>query len=180
MNRKGFTLIEVLAVIVILAILLVFTAPYIITAYEDSKLKSEEIFIKRLSQSIDSYVKLYSSDSSEMTFSEDGTANKKHNSTENGNEGETSYQVDIYKSEISVQKIIDKNIITKNNYISPGNKEISCNTNATIEIYKDSDFVYCQKVDASSLNCLTEKYIKSICPEQNGTCYVIDTCIWSR
>lgn len=175
MNRKGFTLIEVLAVIVILAILLVFTAPYIITTYEDSKLKSEEIFLERLSQSIDSYVKLYSSDSSEMTFSEDGRAGKKHNSTETGNEGETSYQVDIYKSEVSVKKIIDKNIITENKYINPGNKEVSCNQYAKIEIYKDSDYVYCHKVKKESLGCLTNKDKSSIDSE-----YAIDTCIWSR
>lgn len=172
MNRKGFTLIEVLVVIVILGIVLLIAGPTLINVYEDSKLKSEEIFTKRLSQSIDGYIKLNSSD---IDFTSDGTAYK----TEEG----TSYQVDIYKGKKIVQDIIDDNLLSIEDYVNAGNKDYvnletnkkSCVTSAEIEVYKDSDYVYCYKVKKESLGCLTDRYKSSITGE-----YVIDTCIWSR
>ena len=169
MNRKGFTLIEVLAVIIILSIILVVAAPSLINVYEDSKLKSEEIFINRLSKNIDSYIKL---NSNNIVFNSDGTASKEE-------EG-TIYTVNISRGSIKLQDIIDEEIISEDKYINAGNKGIPCSTSAEIEVYRDSDYVYCHKVKKDSLGCLTEDYIKSICPEENETCYVIDTCIWSR
>lgn len=172
MNRKGFTLIEVLAVIVILGIILVIAGPSILEAYDDSKLKSEEIFTERLSQSIDGYIKLNSSD---IGFTSDGIANK----TDNG----STYQVDIYKGTITVQNIINDNLLSKEDYLNPGNKdyinpetnEKSCKTSAEIEVYRDSNYVYCYKVKKDSLGCLTDRYKDSITGE-----YVIDTCVWSK
>lgn len=164
MNRKGFTLVEVLVVIVVLGIVLLIAGPTLLNVYEDSKLKSEEIFTKRLSQSIDGYIKLNSSD---ISFTSDGTANK----TEEG----TSYQVDIYKGTITVQNIINDNLLSIEDYINAGNKGVSCSTSAEIEVYKDSDYVYCYKVEKDSLGCLTDRYKNSITGD-----YVIDTCIWSK
>lgn len=161
MNRKGFTLVEVLAVIVILGIILTIASPYIITAYKNSKLKSEEVFVNRLSTVIDGYVKLNSYD---ISFSSDGTATKEGQGT-----------VNIEKGTITIQDIINDNLLSQEKYVNAGNKEISCNKNAQIEVYKDSDFVYCYKVNKESLGCLTDEYKTSI----NGT-YAIDTCIWSR
>ena len=60
MNRKGFTLIELLAVIVVLALILVITFPNLTNVFKNSKLKNEQIFVDRLSQTIDSYVSLNS------------------------------------------------------------------------------------------------------------------------
>lgn len=164
MNRKGFTLIELIAVIVILGIILVLAAPSIYNVYKTSKLKSEEIFTSRLSQTIDSYIKL---NSDEVGFVSDGTATKEE-------EGET-YSVNISKGTITVQDIIDDELISKEDYLNAGNKEVACSTTAEIEVYKDSEYVYCHKVKKESLSCLTEEYKNSITGD-----YVIDTCIWSR
>lgn len=164
MNRKGFTLIELLAVIVILGIILVIAVPSLANVYKDSKLKTEEIFVGRLSESIDSYVKL---NSGYIAFSTDGTATKEE-------EGET-YTVNISKGTISVQDIINDNIISSEDYINPGNKEVSCSTTAEIEVYKDSDYVYCYKVKKDSLDCLTGEYKSSSTGD-----YAIDTCIWEK
>lgn len=164
MNRKGFTLIELIAVIVILGIILVVSAPSILSAYKESKLKSEEIFVERLSQSIDSYIKL---NSDEFFFDSDGTANKEE-------EGST-YQVTIWKASIPVQNVIDDELISEEDYVNPGNKKTKCTVNAEIEAYKDSDYVYCHKIKKDSLGCLTNEYKNSITGE-----YAVDTCIWSR
>ena len=173
MNRKGFTLIELIAVIVILGIILIVSVPSFSNAYKESKLKSEEIFVERLSQSIDSYIKL---NSDEIAFTSDGTANKEE-------EGST-YQVNIWKSAITVQNVIDDKLISEEDFVNPGNKDYinpvtsrkSCNTTtAEIEVYKDSDYVYCHKIKKDSLGCLTDEYKNSITGE-----YAVDTCIWSR
>lgn len=169
MNRKGFTLIEVLAVIIVLGLVLVFAIPNISSAYKNSKLKSEEIFVDRLSAVIDSYVKL---NSNEIEFTDNGTATK----DENG----SNYTVRIYKGtknnqKITLQNIINDNLITESDYINAGNKETKCEVTAEIEVYKDSDYVYCYKVKKDSLGCLTNEYQSTITGD-----YVIDTCIWSR
>lgn len=164
MNRKGFTLIELIAVIVILGIILVVSAPSISNVYKESKLKSEEIFVERLSQSIDSYIKL---NSDEIAFTSDGAANKE--------EDGSTYQVNIWKAAITVQNVIDDKLISEEDYVNPGNKETKCTVNAEIEVYKDSDYVYCHKIKKDSLGCLTDEYKNSITGE-----YVIDTCVWSR
>lgn len=164
MNRKGFTLIEVIAVIVILGIILVIGAPSILKVYENSKLKSEQIFINRLSTVIDSYVKL-NTDTIEFKF---------EGYTEKGEEE----NIRIERGTITIEDIVKDNLLSKEDYINAGNKGIQCEEKATIEVYRDSDFVYCHKVAASSLECITENYIKSICNECDDTVYVINTCVW--
>lgn len=185
MNRKGFTLIELLAVLVVLGIVLVISIPSITDAYKNSKIKSEEAFTQRLTQTIDSYVKL---NSDEFIFESAGTAYKK----EDEKEDDSKYQVNIWKasitvknikSEITVQNVIDDNLISEGDYVNPGNKDYinpvtnrkSCNTTAEIEVYKDSDFVYCYKVEKDSLGCLTDEYKNKITDN-----YVINTCVWTE
>ena len=163
MNRKGFTLIELLAVIVILGIILVIAAPNISNAYKNSKLKSEEIFIDRLSDTIDTYITLNSDD---LSFSEPIIAQKSENNE--------VYDVKVYSSTIQINDIITSGIISEKDFVNPGNKNISCN-NVTVYVYKDSDHVFCHRIKKDELNCLTEEYKASITDD-----YVIDTCTWRK
>lgn len=168
MNRKGFTLIELLAVIVILGIILTFTVPSITNIYKESKLKTEGMFLNELSKSIDSYVTLYSN---EMSFSKvDGNFVKEI--TDNRSDKQ-SYDVDVYKVDIKVEDIIKNNIIEASEYRNPGNREDTCSQDAIINVYRDSDYVYCYKVNKNALNCLTAEYKNSLDSD-----YAIDTCIW--
>ena len=162
MNRKGFTLIELLAVIVLLGLVLVFTLPNVSETYKNSKLKTEKVFVDKLSDVIDGHIKL---NGSELNFTQDGTANK---------EGQAG-TITIYKDVITINDIIEDKLISESDYINSSNKDVKCNVNAEIEVYKDSDYVYCHKVKKESLGCLTQEYKDSIA---GG--YVIDTCVWSR
>lgn len=164
MNRKGFTLIELLAVIVVLGLVLVVTIPSITSAYKNSKIKSEEVFVDRLTQAIDSYVKL---NSDEIKYQSIGNGTKK----ENGEEYDITYQMGT----ITINDIIKDGILTQKDFVNAGNKDATCNTNAEVEVYKDSDFVYCYKMKKDNLNCFTEAYKKTI----EGD-YVIDTCVWKE
>ena len=164
MNRKGFTLIELLAVLVVLGIVLVISIPSITDAYKNSKIKSEEAFVQRLTQTIDSYVKL---NSDEITFDETGTGTKEENGS--------NYNITYQKGIVKVSDIISSKILIQKDFINAGNKEASCNIDTNIEVYRDSDFVYCYKVAKDSLGCLTDEYKNKITDN-----YVINTCAWTE
>lgn len=181
MNKKGFTLIELLAVIVIMGIVLVIAVPNSIDAYKKSRLKTEETFVKRLSQMVDSYVTL---NSEELTFSS-YSINGNTEFDKRGQEKKVTVGID---RNITVNNLIEENLISTGDYINPNNKGVTCNTNASIEIYKDSDFVYCHKIKALSLECITDDYIEYIEENyekedsnyvQDGNPYIINTCVWS-
>lgn len=165
MNKRGFTLIELLAVIVLMAIVLVIAIPTSIDAYKKSKLKAEDVFSKKLSEIVDSYITLNTDD---ITFTQYGQ--KRKTDTENR-------VVTVYKSTITVQNLINDGLINNSDYINPNNKNTQCNVNAEIEIYKDSDFVYCHKIKASSFECITDDYINEYL-DGNSNSYIIDTCVW--
>ena len=168
MNRKGFTLIELLAVIVVLGLVLLISVPIISDAYTKSKIKSEEVFVDRLTQAIDSYVKL---NSDTINFNENGTGTKTVNEKDTYN---ITYQMGIIKIEAMIENETNKNgVITQKDFVNAGNKKTTCNTAAEVEVYKDSDFVYCYKVHKDSLGCLTKEYKSTIKGD-----YVIDTCEW--
>ena len=69
-----------------------------------------------------------------------------------------------------------KKIIEENDYINPGNKNQKCSINNIIEIYRDSDYVYCFKIKKEDLECLTDEYKTS--EALKNTTYAINTCIW--
>lgn len=170
MNRKGFTLIELLAVIIVLGLVLVISIPSLTGAYKKAKLKSEEAFVERLSQAVDSYTTLKGSS---LTF---GNCTS-HSKEENG----SNYDVTVCSTTIYVQDLISDNIFTEDNFINPSTKLKCDKASSTIEIYKDSDYVYCHKIGKNNLkydintNCLSENYIDSL----GEDIYIVDTCSWS-
>ena len=169
MNRKGFTLIELLAVIVVMAVVLVLAFSAGLDSYKEGKLKAEDAFVKRLSNVIDSYVTL-NSDKLSFTSYQNGAEYTKPNQNQ-------TEKVTVSVAYITVNDLIGDKIIKKSDYINPSNKETNCNINAQIEVYKDSDFVYCHKIKASSLGCITPEYIEKYL-DNNSNSYIIDTCIW--
>lgn len=172
MNRKGFTLIEVIAVIVLLGIVIAISAPSIISVYDDSKLKSEEIFVDRLSEGIDNYVKFSVGDLSGFTSS--GVKNKCQ--YDSGTDAcDSTYSVEVWETTSSISNVIAGGFISAEKYKNAGNNSATCNEEAPVEIYKDSDGVFCFKVkkDNDSLGCLSEAFQETIAGP-----YAIDTCVW--
>ena len=171
MNRKGFTLIELLAVIVVLGLVVLISVPIISDAYTKSKIKSEEVFVDRLTQAIDSYVKL---NSDTISFSCKSGSCKGTKTVDK----EKTYNITYQMGTIRIEDIIDDGILTQKDFVNAGNKDTSnkdttCNNDAEVEVYKDSDFVYCYKMEINSLNCLTDAYKKN-------KKYAIDTCVWTE
>lgn len=192
LNKKGFTLIELIAVIVILSIILVFVVPNLLDTYKRSKLKTEKAFVDQLSKGIESYITLYNAD---LNFVADGKAKKIVEKKDKNNAVVTSsYDVDVYKVDIKVEDIIKNNIIEASEYRNPGNREDTCSQDAIINVYRDSDFVYCFKMPP--MDCLTKDFIDFLLDEKqkekqkenpgevikrdDKLDYVLDTCIWKK
>lgn len=153
MNRKGFTLIELLATIVILGIVGGIATYGVINTINTSKLKSEKIFVDKLSNLIDEYLDLYPPTKKiGTTYTFDKCVDDICNDT---------YSVSankILKTDgtiITIKDLVDKKIITYKDLINPKNKQECFNSsfNPEIVIYKDNDYVYHYYVDLSNNNC---------------------------
>jgi len=156
LNRKGFTLIEVISVVVILGIIVVISFPIITGVFESSEERSEDIFVDEVSRIIDGYVSL---EGIKLQYVYDGTKEKCDNPDDNN----SCYTVNVYKNNNSVtfQNVIDAVLMGENDLINP-NGRIECSKNKVIEIYRDSEYVYCYK---AKLDCVGD-----------NDDYDIDTC----
>lgn len=149
MNKKGFTLVEVVAVVAILGIIFGVASYSVIGIINSSRKKSEEVFVDGISTYIDEYISLY------------GSSLVKKNNTKyefiksNG----TDYSVSAYEySGISMQTLIDNGFVTDGKFVNPVNK-LDCLAGLgskyipVIRIFKDSDYVYYYYVDMSNTMC---------------------------
>lgn len=174
MNKKGFTLIELLAVIVVLGLVLIISVPNLTDVYKNSKLKTEEIFIDKLSKKIEEYI-----DFNKDTLSFEKEADPKTKKVPNSG----STEVTVWKGNTSFQDLLDSKLVTKGDFIDPNTKK-NCyegNNNDTIEVYKDTDYVYCFVVRKKSFNieetsCLSDDYLNKY--KMDDESQIINTCPW--
>ena len=159
MNKKGFTLVELLATLVILGIVVGITIVSVTSSFRNAKDKTEDVFVNTLEDALDMYL---DSDANRLKFSNNEfcTISKK------------SGDVRVYKS---TDYISFKNIITSRNdatndeekrinssysplaeqdLVNPANEEVACNSNVSVEIYRDDDYVYYYKVSKDDFGCL--------------------------
>ena len=133
MNNKGFTLVELLATVLILSIITgIATISY--TSYlKKTKSKAEEIFKENVSNYIDAFI---SANTSKLTDEE--------------LVGNNAYSQKYNNHSITFQDIINDNIIIPSNLKNSANKK-ECSKDTSIKVYRDNNFVYCYVVD---LDCL--------------------------
>lgn len=174
MNKKGFTLIELLAVIVVLGLVLIISVPNLTDVYKNSKLKTEEIFIDKLSKKIEEYI-----DFNKDTWSfENGPVIK---TKKVPNSESTEVTVSVWSENITFQKLLDSKLVTKGDFIDPNTKKNCSEGNGTIEVYKDTDYVYCFVVRKKSFNieetsCLSDDYLNKY--KMDDESQIINTCPW--
>lgn len=172
MNKKGFTLIELLAVIVVLGLVLIISVPNLTDVYKNSKLKTEEIFIDKLSKKIEEYI-----DFNKDTWSFENEAGIKTKKVPNSESTEVT--VSVWSENITFQKLLDSKLVTKGDFIDPNTKKNCSEGNGIIEVYKDTDYVYCFVVRKKSFNieetsCLSDDYLNKYTMGDE----IINTCPW--
>ena len=145
MNRKGFTLVEVLATIVIISILGVVAYTGVTNYIKTSKEKAEDKFLDEIKSEIDSYISLNSAGFKKVgnTISFEKLIVKKGTSVTNQTEvkkSATAWKVQISGKNLTFDDLIN-NLKMTDKFQNPNTGEI-CSNNIEIEIYKDSDYVY--------------------------------------
>ena len=153
MNRKGFTLVELLATLIILGIVIGITIVGVNGGFRNAKDKTEEVFIKTLTNALDIY--LDSGDAKELEYSPICTISKKLGTAQ------------VYKATVSFKNVIDSEYapLVEKDLVNPANLDVSCNASSSIpvDVYYDSDRVYYYRVAKSDFGCLkTTGYITNL------------------
>lgn len=159
MNRKGFTLIELIATLVILGVVLSITIVGANNIFGSAKNKTEDVFVGTIRDAMDMY--LTSNNVKELDFEKcNNTLKKSYNAN-----------VLVYKatSYITFKSVIDSEYkpITQKDLVNPANDEKICRDASLIpiNIYRDADYVYYYSVDKSGFDCLLDDGVISNLPE---------------
>lgn len=156
MNRKGFTLVELLATLVVLGIVMSIVLVSVNGGFGEAKNKTEDVFVDTIKDAMDMYL--------------DSNAKNLNFSTSCPNEIVKTYgEVKVYKATTNFQTVIDSKYkpITQNDLVNPANKDVECAlaSNISINIYRDEDFVYYYSIDKTEFGCLTKTDKISNLPE---------------
>ena len=148
MNKKGFTLVELIATIAVLGIIVSISIYAANGGFSQAKDKSEEVFIKTLKDAISIYT---DSDGKKLSFS----------TTETCTIDKRFGKASVYKNTgtVTLRKVIESEYtpLQENEVKNPADENAVCNLNATISIYRDEDFVYYYRVSKNDLGCLKQK-----------------------
>ena len=160
LNKKGFTLIELIAVIVIIALLFMFVVPNFSKYLEASRQKSEEIFYGEIENIINNYVSLYKSE-----LELDTSVVKKMSKVDSLLD--TSYDVKVYRYEDTYfNKLIDSGILNEGEFVNPNGNIKYDKDSSTFTVYRDSDYVYCFSYTLKE-NSEDTGFTKSTCSYDN-------------
>lgn len=162
MNKKGFTLVELLATLVILGIVTSLTIIGLNINTNNTKKKTEEIFIGTIKDAIKMYL---DSDARKLKYDiEVCTISKALNDS-----------VKVYKtsSSVTLDTIINSKYspLLNEDLVNPNNEDAKCKLDATVNIYRDEDYVYYYKMKKGELDCLTidlDGYITNLPEGCNG------------
>ena len=151
MNNKGFTLIELLAVVVLLAIIGGIATINVIGVINTSKLKSEKVFVEKLSNLIDDYLSL---NKPTTAIGEAINFTKCQNTACTSSYVAEATQVKKAGSQsIYLRDLVTAGIITEDDLVNPKNKKKCLSGNGPeIKVYRDSDYIYYYYVNLTGTN----------------------------
>ena len=155
MNNKGFTLVELIATIVVLGIITSIVLVSVNGGFGEAKNETEDVFVETIKDAIDMYL---DSDAKNLSFNSlcSNKLNKSHGT------------VNVYKVTTNFQSVINSKYepITQKDLVNPANEEKCKNASLiSISIYRDDDFVYYYSINKSQFGCLTQTDKISNLPE---------------
>lgn len=150
MNNKGFTLIELVATLVILGLVASLGLYSMNFNMNKAKEKTEEVFVDTLRDAVDVYL---SSEMGSLNIGNecDGKISKKHN---------PSTKVYEVTDVITFDDVINSSYkpLSMSDFVNPANKDVAgkynCKIDAKIKVYRDEDYVYYYSINKSELGCL--------------------------
>ena len=155
MNKKGFTLVELLATLVILAIVMGIVLASGIFNLENAKGKTEDVFIDSIKDAMKIYL---DSDAKKLSYNEEVCSiDKTH-----------KLGVKIYKAnDITFDDVINSTYkpMTVSDLVNPNNEDVTCNVYAKVSVYRDEDYVYYYKIEKDDFDCLKSSGVISNLPE---------------
>lgn len=163
MDNKGFTLVELLATVVVLGLVMGITAHSVLGVIEKSKDKSEKIFVDKLENSIDAYISdartknqlQIATNSRNIEYQKCKLYEVGGTCINGGSYESTAYTMKSFP----LSKISDSHLIQNKDIINPKNKTECKLNNVEVYLYRDSDMVYYYYADLSNLGCsVSEKY----------------------
>ena len=172
MNNKGFTLVEMLAVIVILAILSGIATYGVINAIKTSKDKAEDAFLNEMGHQIETYIG-FNSPKNKIDNSFNFTKTIIDKNDDESSSYTTGREVTVWEvidndktSRLTLKDLLDREYSDDNNYKNP-NTDKECKTNNEIVIFMDSDFVYYYYVDFDEEgDCISNGKIVNSLPKE--------------
>ena len=167
MNKRGFTIIELLATLIILGIVTGIVIVGVNINLDTAKEKTEEVFIGTIKDAIkmylDSDAKKLKNDNNENAVC---TVNK---ALSDNVKIYKLYEFDEYghKNNITLEKIINSKYIPLlgSDLVNPNNEGVECDVDTIVNIYRDDDYVYYYKISKSDIGCLTlnlDEYITNL------------------
>lgn len=147
-KRNGFTIVELLAVLVLLGIIMGIVLVTVNGGFSNAKNKTEEVFIGTIEDALNMY--LNSSEAKSLDFDTQNsvcTIDKTH-----------KLGVKIYEADSSFCNVINSEYhpIAASDLVNPANKDETCSNNVSIKIFRDEDYVYYYAVPKNSFNCLKD------------------------
>ena len=148
MNKKGFTLVELIATIAILGIVVSVAIYAANGGFSEAKNKTEDVFIKTIEDALSIYT---NSDATKLKFATTKTC------TIAKRFGNSNIYKNTTSSSVTLQKVIDSEYtpLEASDLVNPANQK-TCKLNVAVNIYRDDDYVYYYRLKKSSLNCLND------------------------
>lgn len=152
-KRNGFTIVELLAVLVLLGIIMGIVLVTVNGGFSNAKNKTEEVFIGTIEDALNMYL---NSSEAKILFNNGSytacTIDKTH-----------KLGVKVYKADTlaSFRDVINSEYhpIAASDLVNPANDGAKCSNidENIISIYRDEDYVYYYKIEKTNLDCLKDK-----------------------